>query len=220
VKYGIDCTYPPTLGQAHLMRSYGYTWIICYVGGPTAAARGSWQQIDGELYPVRDIKDVFDGFLPTYVGQNLPWAGEFNEGRGRADGDEANEFTGKCGFDSPTILALDLEYGNWQRYSEPVRQYAWAWAEQVKAAGHTTCLYSDPASAAALRNGFDYIWVASWSTTPARYLAMHPNRPVGFDPREPPPWDVWQFAGGPGAIGGVPIDLNSMADDVPLATYG
>src|SRR5438105_3699805 len=125
MQYGLDVLNPPTREWSFMATELGWKWLNVYVGGPRASARTSWHQIDGVRHPVRDIAAVWRGFLPTYVGRNFPWdsADAFTYEQGLIDGDDANENTGACGFDSWTPLCLDIEYGTWQNYGDAVTQY-------------------------------------------------------------------------------------------------
>lgn len=217
MKYGVDMLLPPSRTQAQTMRRAGYSWCGVYVGGPRAAARHVWQQVDGVAYPVRDLEDIFDGFLPIYVGCNQPWdvGSAYTADRGAQDGDDANRCTGACGFDSWTPLILDLEYGTFQQNPVGVEEYVRAWAEVVRGAGHVAGIYSDIESLNAMYE-WDFVdirWGAAW------VRGNFATAPWGrFDPSDPPPWDAWQFGGA--TIAGVQVDCNSASDAFKFATYG
>lgn len=218
MRYGLDMLYPPSRTAAEIMQARGWQWLNVYIGGPRATARNSWQIREGVSYPVADVAPYFEGFLPLYVGRNAPWdrPGDFNYQQGIEDGDEANELTGACGFDSNTVLGLDLEYGTWQAAPHGAEEYVRGWVERVNAAGHPGVLYSDIETLNHLDKPelIDFVWGAAWIGG-----TNFENAPLGqFDPSWPPPWDVWQF--GSGRIGGIQCDCNSSTDAFPLAAYG
>lgn len=200
------------------VRDLGWTWLNVYVGGPRAASGRRWRQRDGVSYPVGDIADIFDGFLPTYVGRNYPWDGPdaFSYDQGLLDGEDANECTGACGFDRPTPLTLDLEYGCWQHYGHRVVDYVQGWIERVNQAGHPGGVYSDIDTLNHLPIGelVDYKWGAAW----VRGAFTNSPRAGTFNPQSPPPWDAWQYGGG--MLLDVSADCNSMTDNFQLARYG
>jgi hypothetical protein len=220
MKYGIDCVYPPNRQQAQSMINYGWSWIGVYIGGPRAASDNSWQEDEGsDKFPVRRLADVFDGFLPIYVGRNQPWDDQrvFTRQQGISDGDQANILMGACGFNESQPCCLDVEYGTYQAHPADTKEYILGWVQRLNEAGHPAGLYSDMETLNNLEEGLevDFKWGAAWVRGSFGLYA-----PTGrFDPQQPPPWDVWQFASG-GAIGGVNVDLNSMTDDFVLANYG
>lgn len=218
MKYGLDVLYPPTREWSIVAKSNGWSWLNVYIGGPRASARHSWHESPNTDGPVAKIADIWDGFLPTYVGRNYPWDGaaDFSYEQGLIDGDDANESTGACGFDSWTPLCLDLEYGAWQNYGEDILPYITGWVERVNAAGHPAGVYSDIDTLNQLPLGLlvDFKWGAAWVRN-----SFTVDAPAGrFDPASPPPWDAWQYGGG--TLNGVSVDCNSMRDDFKLATYG
>ena len=219
MKYGVDCLYPPMPEQAVRMRNLGWTWLAVYVGGPRAAAHSAWQEVDQLRYPVRDLAPHFDGFLPIYVGKNAPWdrPEAFTYDTGLQDGQDADDLALACGFAANTPLALDLEYGTWQAARDAVHEYVRGWVEAVNRAGHPAGLYSDMETLDQYQNRpdlIDFLWGAAWIRG-----GFTNSCPAGrFDPSSPPPWQVWQYAGG--NIAGVQVDTNSMTDDFELARYG
>ncbi len=218
MKYGLDVLNPPLRAWSINVRDLGWSWLNVYVGGPRCAALDRWRQQDGIRYPVRELADVFDGFLPTYVGRNYPWDGPetFTYDQGRFDGDDANDCTGACGFDRPTPLCLDLEYGCWQNYGEAVVEYVRGWVQSVNEAGHKAGAYSDIDTLNQLPIGelVDFKWGAAWIRN-----SFTNRAPTGrFDPTFPPPWDAWQYGGG--ILLGASVDCNSMVDTFELARYG
>lgn len=218
--YGVDLTYPPSPQWAQQVAALGWDWLAVYVGGPRATARDSWQQRDGQRYPVAVINPHISRFLPIYVGRQFPWdgPGAFGPQSGRLDGEDANKLTGACGFDSTTPLCLDLEYGNYQRYGDRVIEYVQGWVERVNAAGHPAWLYSDIETLSKIQLGtmIDAKWGAAWVRG-----AATSTPPAGqFDPAQPPPWQAWQYANG--QLVGVNVDFDSITDEhfEKLATYG
>jgi len=220
MKYGLDMVYPPNRQQAQTMREHNWSWIGVYIGGPRAASDRAWNQDEErDIFPVRRLADIFDGFLPIYVGRNQPWDEQrvFNRQQGISDGDQANVLMGACGFDQNQPCCLDVEYGTFQNHPADTKEYILGWVQRLNEAGHPAGVYSDIATLNALEIGeeVDFKWGAAWVRG-----AFNIWVPDGqFDPQQPPPWDVWQFASG-GQIGGVNVDLNSMTDDFQLAQYG
>jgi Domain of unknown function (DUF1906) len=213
VIYGLDMVSAPTEAQAATMFELGWRFLGCYVGGPRAAAgHHGWPNA-----AVGVLANVGFSFLPIYVGRNHPWDdfSAFTFQQGVLDGDEANSLTGACGFDSDTPLCLDLEYGTYQSDPQGARQYLRGWVQQVNAAGHKACLYSDLETLGRLGTPdlVDLLWGAAWVR---EAFTLQP--PLGrFDPTTPPPWNAWQYAGG--TIAGVSVDCNSATDDFPFAQY-
>src|SRR6266851_3948888 len=203
--YGLDSAFPPSVTGARLMYSNGWRFYGGYIGGPRAYNR--WLNSDFGQLALIGFK-----FLPIFVGRNRPWDTVFNYDAGIADGDAANNLAGGCGFNETQPLVLDVEYGTWD--GQAVTDYCDGWCNRVHMPGHTTILYSDPATIAAIGSHFDYTWGADYVTS-----VRYGSPPAGqFDPSTPPPWDVWQFDDN-GAIGGSTVDLNSARDDFPFATY-
>jgi Domain of unknown function (DUF1906) len=211
--YGLDLVNPPSQAQAITMWELGWRFFGCYVGGPRAAAgHQGWPNSS-----VARLAELGFSFIPIYVGRNQPWdtSWAFTFQQGVVDGDDANVLTGACGFDESTPLCLDLEYGSYQNEPASAREYVRGWVQQVNAAGHKACLYSDIETLSHLGTPdlVDLLWGAAWVKG-----AFATRPPSGqFDPSTPPPWSVWQFAGG--TIAGVSVDTNSAVDDFPFATY-
>lgn len=218
MNYFVDMVNPPTVQQAQNMRAGGWSGCAVYVGGPRAAARGSWRQLDGERYPVRDLVDVFDFFVPLWVGRNVPWdlPAAFTTEMGVEDGAQADSDTGACGFASWTPLGLDVEYGTWQAHPEETRAYILGWVTAVNAAGHPAGVYADIETLNGLQLGIEVDW--KWGAAWVRGYSSH-SAPVGeFNPADPPPWDMWQF--GQATIAGVDVDCNSALESFAGAKYG
>ena len=220
MKFGLDMTYPPTVDQATHMQSLGYTFCIAYVGGPRASADNAWHQIDGERYPVRDLSPFFrDGFLPCYVGRNVPYdqGWQFTAEQGITDGHEANTYTGACGFDSDSVVVLDVQYGTYERYPLATLRYIAGFVSRCNAAGHPVGVYGDIALMNALRQGLDVD--GKWGAD--QLLTNRTDEPSEtwsrFDPASPPPWMYWQC--GNGTVAGVSVDYNTATDDALFAKY-
>jgi hypothetical protein len=215
VIYGLDCLYPPTREVAEDWRQYGWQWLAVYIGGPRAAAGRSWQEIEGLHTPVRDLGDTFLGFLPIYVGANFPWdpPQQFNYERGLQDGKDADDCLARCAFASPSVVCLDVEYGCWQNYGDRVVDYVRGWVEAVNDAGHRAGVYSDIDTLNRLPLGelVDFKWGAAWIK--GGFSEMPPEG--HFDPESPPPWDIWQYAGG--ELENVSVDVNSARDGFEFA---
>lgn len=218
MRYFVDMLHPPTRAQARAIRDLGWAGCAVYTGGPRAAARHTWQQVDGQRYPVRELADIFDFFVPIWVGRNAPWdaAASFSWGHGVEDGQTADADTGACGFGPTSPLGLDVEYGTYQAHPVETLQYILGWVSAVNSAGHPAGVYSDIQTLNALEAGLqvDWKWGAAWVPSYASSSA-----PVGeFNPAEPPPWDAWQFGGV--TIDGVTVDCNSASDTFAGASYG
>lgn len=213
MKYGVDMTYPPTTDQAQQMAGLGWSVCFVYVGGPRAAAHGAWQ--NGACAP---LAGIFEGFVPCYVGRNVPWDTAYDFWRrGKNDADDADNLTGACGFGPLSPLVLDVEYGTWQKYPDPVRAYCRAFVFRVQSMNpnRMVYLYSDAVTCQNLADVFSGAMMAWWVWTGQ----TDPQAPVGsFDPSLPPPSAAWQFGGG--SVAGVSVDFDSYADDFPLAEYG
>jgi len=219
-KLGLDMAYPPTIPQAQQMSTLGYTACGVYTGGPRAMAHNAWHQIDGDRYPVRDLVPYFtDGFVPICVGRNTPWdsGAMFTFRQGVADGNQANSDTGACGFDSDSLLVLDVEYGTYETYGLRVVTYITGFVSVANAVGHKVYVYGDEVLCNYLyphRQFVDGVWGADQNWFPG----ADASAPVGrFDPLLPPPWDAWQF--GNGIVAGVSCDFDSYVDDFPFAKY-
>ena len=217
MKYGLDCVSPPAPSQAQEMRELGWEFLGVYVGGPRATSGSTWQQRDGVRHPVRDIRDAgLDLFLPIYVGRNTPWdaPGSLNFEQGLLDGDDANRCTGTCGFDGQSPLALDVEAQTYYANRAGCEAYISGWVQQVNAAGHPAGVYSSMECLSVLdASEIDFKWGAAWSRE-----KFYGRPPVDrFDPATPPPWELWQFAGG--SIAGVDVDTNSAVDGFTFARY-
>lgn len=211
--YGVDSTSPPTVAQAQRIWDNGWRWSIVYVGGPRAAAgHHGWPNAT-----VGALAKIGFKFLPVYVGRTHPYdpPSAFTYLQGLADGDEANVLTGACGFDSDTPLTLDAEAGDYQN-APGFSEYLRGFGERVNAAGHQLCLYSDTQTLNAFGSDLvDLKWGADTGRRRLNYLDPVTQKPPisQFDPSVPPPWNAWQFAFGS------TFDLNSAADDFPLASY-
>lgn len=217
MRYFLDCLYPPTREAATIMRDLGWDGLNVYIGGPRAAARGTWQKQDDGSDPVRDMADVFEFFVPTYVGRNDPFDPEssFKYHLGMIDGQDAINAAELCGFPSPALIMLDVEYGTWQAHPDATRAYIDGFVSTVNHDGRQCGIYSDMDTLGQLELGaeVDLLWGASWIPR----LSLH-RAPVGrFDPSLPPPWQAWQF--GQVTIAGISCDANSAIDGFAGATW-
>lgn len=195
MKYGIDSAYPPSRSVATRIFANGWRWSICYVGGPRAVH--AWDNAS-----VGVVASAGFLFLPTYVGRTRPYdpTSAFNYAQGKRDGAEATVLTGACGFNEPTILCLDAEYGDYQDNPAGFIEYTRGWVEVVNSAGHPAGVYSDTQTLSHLEQGtqVDFKWGADTGRRALNYInPVTSGPPVGrFDPASPPPWDAWQFAFG------------------------
>lgn len=209
--YGLDAAYPPSAVAAKTMFGYGWRFFGGYIGGPRATH--AWTHGDFER-----LASVGFSFIPIYVGRTAPYdgPGEFTHNQGVADGTEATILTGACGFNESTILCLDAEYGDWQNEPAAFDEYLKAFVAVVNGAGHQVMLYSDMETLAQFDSSIvDFKWGSAWQRN-----AFSTRPPIGrYDPKSPPPWDVWQYYGGNGSIAGNSVDLNSARDDFPFARF-
>lgn len=203
------------------MQALGYTWLNVYIGGPRALAHTAWHQQDGVSYPVRDLAPYFsDGFLPTYVGRNVPWdqGSAFTAKQGIADANDACSQTGACGFGPTTPICLDVEYGTYEKYPAATLRYIAGFVSVCNSVGHPVVVYGDQALMNALRIGLDVD--GKWGADQL-LLGQH-DAPADvwgqFDPASPPPWSHWQC--GSGTVAGVSVDYDTATDDALLAQYG
>ena len=219
--YGLDLTYPPTTDQAARMQQLGYSWLLVYIGGPRAAAHTAWHQIDGASYPVRDLAPYFSaGFLPCYVGRNVPWdaGSSFTARQGIADGNDANIQTGACGFGPTSPICLDVEYGTYEKYPSATLRYIAGFTSVCNAIGHPVIVYGDQALMNAVRQGLDVDGKFGADQLLVRQTDAPADTWANFDPGSPPPWMMWQC--GNGTVAGVSVDYDTATDDALLAQYG
>lgn len=219
-KFSVDMVSPPSTWQAQIMQQQGFTACGVYIGGPRAASGTQWHQVDGLYYPVRDLVPYFtDGFIPIYVGRNLPWdsVAQFSTYRGRLDGQDANIQTGACGFGSNTPITLDIEASTSQGAPfDKVFAYVEAFVGACNAVGHPVWLYGTPVFCSRFNSSqIDATWMASYAFEGAVDYVPDPD---SFDPSQPPASNGWQFGGGTNA--GVSVDYSSWLSSTVFATYG
>jgi hypothetical protein len=224
ILYGPDAAFPPDVSDTEAIWANGWRFWAGYVGGPRVLGGsgplgqpGRRSAYDRAAF----VRLQNAGFLlapPFYVGRTSPYdpPEAFSYERGLADGDDANELMGLCGFNEDQPLTLDAEYGDYQNEPQGFKEYLRGFVERCNQVGHKVLCYSDLYTLDAILDGFqvDGKWGAAYGrNTLDRFnpLTSPPPAPPRFDPALPPPWTFWQFA--PGSR----YDVNSASPSAPFA---
>lgn len=163
--FGVDTASAPSAATArNLIANNGVRWFGAYMRGINVAqAAKSWTPAVHATYR------SFTQLLPIYVGQNDCGEGvgcdysKMGGPQGFMDGVEAAALARDYGYPAGHPVALDVEYGTYERHASSCLPYVRQWIDAINRAGFHPVVYGTIALCRALGGygGAGY-WLANW----------------------------------------------------------